>query len=1237
VIKYSLLLFFALISEGVWAQCAGQIMEPGFNFVTSSRGCAPFNLQLQTRYLQSTPGTIYYVNWGDGSAQQTYTQTASFPNGPIVSHVYPNAAQNCFYQITIEVENACNPRGSVVLEPIFITVWTNDIISINPSVFRVCQGYAASLNFTDNSDWNCFPHPNPVRENNEGRWIQWIYGTGNAANQIPGMRINNIIPNAFPYKDPAPGKNPIYPVAAPGQLSLPVNVPVTLPVDIGKEFQVTLKNWNQCNPYDNVLNDGNAFNPVNGDLVDGDNIPQVTTARIVIVDTPKPNYVTRLGNAAGPIQSVFCAGDAIFFDNETPAIAGAAFDYTWEFFDNNTGTGAPLATRTTTNPIFTYIATGQKLIRLKVHDNNAAGNCEAIYESVITISPSLIAKIAVTDLSGNAITPDFCQENAAPLTTFVARFNDVSVGAIISSTRWRWEFYDNSNTLIFQSPAAGEFSNTQPGPFDRTFIAPGVYKVKLRIRDNLTSCETSDEVQLSVFRKPQADFIFSTACQGNPIAFTDLSTLNAVSGEQIALREWDMNYDGVTFSKDPALDNQTSFDYVFPTRGTFKVALRVTTNGGGCSSLIEREVTVDPLPNASFTADKISGCSELQVEFTNHSLISQPDVIKEYRWEIDRGSGFQVDSIQHPSDPDFSDVFVKNFINMGSADASYFVRLRVVTVNDCERVSAPVNIIVFPTPRAGFVSVNYSPFNTNCSPVSVSFSVDNQTQSYNPTDYLWTVADSDGMLAQISTGTTPEFTYDFVNATESLKDFFVTLRANLPSGCYGDSTRMIRVSPVPGSAFTIDTISYMCDRVVLDFDAIQKGLQQYNWTIISNGITLFNSASVRDQFDYEIMRSLSVDQQIEIKLFTTNLANCKSGVTSQTVTVKKASVINAAFTVSPVRQKFPDATVIITNTTNPGPWQYHWNFGDGTTSTATTVNNHIYQTPGVFTITLTVSNRDCIETKTATIQIDPAPPVLDFEYNPASGCVPLTVNFTNKSKYADPATYAWQFGANQGTSHATNPSYTYYEPGIYSVTLSASNSAGEISNITKQLIIEVYDKPAARFDVKPRQIQFPGGKLYTDNQSFDATSYYWDFGDGTSSTDFEPQHVYTYEGVFTISLIASNVERCADTTKIDAGVQTIRSGQLLVPNAFSPNLSGPGNSQGQNDTFRPMLQGVTDFEMLVFNRWGQLLFETKNPEFGWDGYYQGKLCQQDVYIYKIIAKYSNGETITRVGDIHLMR
>ncbi|HEY0740731.1 MAG TPA: PKD domain-containing protein [Chryseosolibacter sp.] len=1233
-LKTYVLIFFSLFLTGnAWAQCtSSDIMEPGFQFLTSSRGCAPFQVRIETLYLASTPGTTYYVNWGDGSPEEVYTQGPLPATGVELTHIYPNSPVDCGYDVTIDAENACNPRGSVVQVVTQVVVWTNDIVEINPAEFRVCQGFAASLNFTDNSDWNC--HPRATRENNASRWLQWIYNTGSAANVIPGVQVNGV--NAPPnYLDPAANRNPQYPVNAPGQTSLPIAVPVTAPADIGKFWQITMKNWNQCNAYDNNLANG-PQNPA--DVVNGDNPPQITTARIVIVESPQPSFLTRLGNAAGAIQSVFCLGDDIFLDNQTPAIAGAAFGYRWEFYNNNTGAGAPAAVRTSAEPTFAFNTTGQKLIRLIVRDNNAAGGCEATFDRVITISPSLVAQISVTDIAGNPITGDFCQENNSPFTNFEVRFSDSSIGTPSASTEWRWEFYDETNALIFSAPTGSGFSASPLGPFDRTFTTPGQYRVRLRIRDNLTTCETEDEEIIRVLRKPVAEFTFNRVCQGTATTFTDQSTLNAVGTEQIILREWDFDYDGVTFAKDPAFDNETSFTRAFAAAGAHRVALRVTTDQGGCSSLIEHTVMVDALPTASFAPDRLSGCSVLQVNFTNNSVAGQPVAIKEYRWEINNGSGFQLDSVQRPTDPGFSDAFTKDFSNYGTTNLDYEVRLRVVTVNDCETISSPVTITVYPGPQSGFVSLNYSPFNSNCTPVSVNFSADATTQSQNPSEYLWTVSDGTTVITETSTGTTPSFTYNFVNATQSIQDFEITLRATLPTGCFGDSTRTIRVNPVPSSQFTIDTLDWQCESVMLRMEATQKGLQQYEWTLRSNGVVLFSSTTAGDRFDYDINRSTTVDQNISIELRTTNFANCQSAVTTRTLSLPSTVNINANFTASPMVQQIPSRIVTITNNTTAGPWTYVWNFGDGTTGNSSAASfTHTYPQEGIYPIELTVTNGDCMKSHAVTISILPSPPVLEFEYDPSSGCLPLTVNFTNRSQYADPTTYAWEFGAGQGTSTAINPSYTYYEPGIYSVTLSAKNSAGESAQVTKQLIITVYDKPNAQFNVKPSQIQFPGGRLYTDNRSFGATSYSWDFGDGGTSTEFEPTHEYVSEGVFDIQLVAYNSAGCADTMKLAAGVQTIRSGQMLIPNAFSPATGDSGSSNGKNDTFKPILVGVTDFQMLVFNRWGQLLFETRDPEIGWDGYYQGRLCQQDVYVYKINAKYSNGERVNKVGDIHLIR
>ncbi len=1235
---YLLLLLSLSSSISLYAQCGG-ILEPGFKFLTSSRGCAPFTVNLETFYLSSVPGTVYYIDWGDGSPEQQITQINA--TGVTISHNYPNASVNCGYDMVIDASNACNPRGSVVPINTQVIVWTNDAISINPQEFRVCQGFASTLRFTDDSQWNCFPRL--TRENSEARWIQWLYGTGPAVNQVNGVQVNSIAPGGFPYLDPAPFRNPIHPVLAPGQVSLPITIPATLPADIGKEFVVTLKNWNQCNAYDNNVLDGNAFNPVNGDLINGDNNAQVITGRIVIVPSPQPNFITRLGSATGAVQSIFCIGDDIFFDDQTPGIAGASFQYTWEFFDNATGTGSPIATSNSSNPTFAYQLSGQKLIRVSVRDGNAAGNCVNSFDRVITISPSLVAKIQVTDLSNNNITPYFCQEASGTQTVFSARFNDASVGVVTPTTQWRWEIYDPSNNLIRQDPAVG-FSAIAIPNIDQTFSTPGVYRVRLRVRDNVTSCESVDDSEVRVYIKPVPLFVVTRVCEGKPTAFVDGSTLTSIRGESILLREWDFNYSGV-FNPDAAFTNQTNFDRIFPTSGTFQVALRVTTNQNACSAIFVLPVQVDPLPNASFTPNVTSGCGPLMVNFTNTSVLAQPDVIDQYVWEVDDriGAGFQPVAIQRPTDSNFSSTFSYVFPNLTINNKLYDIRLRVITVNGCEQTSSTQVIIAFPGTASGFSELNYSPFNSNCSPQTVSFKVDAQTQSLNPIDFTWTVRDATGVLSQVSTGVTPDFNFLFVNTTDSYKDFNVTLTTRLPAGCQGDSTRIIRISPVPTSQFLLDTLQLDCDIMKVRATAVQKGLPSYHWVIDENNITVLNTRTPQEIVEFTFNRLLAGNSSASISLDTENFANCQSSVSSRAFQVPQKDVINTSFTVTPLNQTLPASTVTIANTTNVGSWTYRWDFGDQTTSTDPAIASHTYATYGTYEISLTVKSQFCEENFKQSITINAIPPQVDFSFDPPAGCVPLQVTFTNLTRFADSRTYQWDFG-DGSTSNEANPVHVYSRADTYTVSLSASNVTGQKITATKPNAIQVYPRPTAGFDVKPRLIYIPGGTLYTSNLSFDASRFVWDFGDGTFSSSEEPEHQYTSEGVYTIKLEATNQFDCVDSAKLVNVVQVKKGGQVLVPNAFSPSGfggsgggSGGGAGDGKNDVFLPLMRGVTEFELLIFNRWGELLFESRDATRGWDGYYNGKLCQQDVYMYKLTARFENGENVVRVGDINLIR
>lgn len=1239
-------------------------------FFTPTFGCAPTTVnRFEITYyftLPQNPADIQILyQWNDPA--NTFT-TIDAGSGLVVgggntsftansTFTYNNNNGQCSIRPTVSIIVAgvlCPTSTQTQTAPYWGTDdEANGVVSMAPAEWDVCfNNPVVNAVFRDNSDFNCNIGVEPDNPNRLTRNVQFVYGTNNnPASTIRNLTLNdagvkNLTDAAGNLSNPqthgtagllvtAGYFGPVdvvpFPADNPISVSFPMNAPANAANLIGNRFEITLFNWNVCNPWN-----GDSVNPNYEDA-------RMTQGYIVIVAAPAPNFDPRDNN--GNSKRSFCINETIFLANLTPNTN--AYAYNWEFFDDPAGT-ALLGTSQSTNPTYAYTTGGTKLIRLHASNPAAQGTCDNTFDLTVNITPTLVAKIAVTDLNDVPITPYFCQQAAAPLNTFSARFKDNSTGVVTPTTQWRWEFRDENNVLFREEPGPGPgtFSNTPLGPFDLSFVNTGLYHITLITRDQVTGCSTSDVSEVRVYEKPVPSFTANRVCAGDSTVFAENSTLRSINGETIVMKEWDFNYDGVTFSKDPAFDNQSNFKRALGPGGTYQVALRVTAGQNACSDIIVVPVQVDPLPLASFTPSVVSGCSVLTVTFTNTSVAGQPDIVDRFIWEVDdhSGSGFQQVGVQRPVDPGFSNQFIHDFENLSQANQLFDIRLHVVSVNGCEKLSAPISISVFPGTASGFISTNYSPFNDNCSPQTVNFSVDNQTQGLNPTDYTWKVSDASGPIDSISTGTTPAFSYTFTNTSLALRDFFVTLATTLPGGCTGDSTRTIRISPVPSSQFVVDTLAYDCQLMMIRLTAAQQGLPEYHWAIQENGVLVYDSRTTDASIEYQFNRpsSNASDMSVDASLDTKNFANCPSTITTRSWVVPKQSNMNASFTATPPLQSLPNSTVTITNTTNPGPWLYKWTFGDGDSSAVSNSSfTHTYATYGTYIITLRVQDGVCVLTHTETVEIDAIPPLVDFSYAPPSGCVPLTVKFTNLSQYADPSTYRWDFGDGQATSQASDPSYTYYQPGTYTVSLSASNITGQTVKETKSMIIEVYAEPQADFAVKPELLYIPGDVMYTSNRSLDATTFLWDFGDGQTSNEVQPQHVYKSEGAFDISLIAYNIYGCSDTTVHYAAVHVQKGGQVLVPNAFSPNVAGSGgpggSSNGKNDVFLPLMRGVVEFELLVFNRWGELLFESHDASNGWDGYYNGKLCAQDVYVYRLTAMFDNGEKTVRVGDINLIR
>jgi gliding motility-associated-like protein len=364
------------------------------------------------------------------------------------------------------------------------------------------------------------------------------------------------------------------------------------------------------------------------------------------------------------------------------------------------------------------------------------------------------------------------------------------------------------------------------------------------------------------------------------------------------------------------------------------------------------------------------------------------------------------------------------------------------------------------------------------------------------------------------------------------------------------------------------------------------------------------------------------------------------------------------------------STVQFTNNSAPlddGDFEYTWDFDDAkaTPPTGSGINPITvdYFKPGTKNVKLTAVNilsRDENNTCSSTL-IKPITIMLPtvgaaFKATPLASCFPVNITITNLSPGAD--TFQWELYDQSGlvgTSNLREPEFRILTPGVYDIYLTASYYSTGQTATAVQKGIEVFDVPTALFEMRPNPLYVPDTELQTFNKSARATEYHWDFDDGATSNEFEPRHFYKLEGKYNVTLIAGkdyglkdidgdgvmdkNIV-CYDTVRNE--LVALDGGYIKLPNAFTPSVNGStGGVAGNgtfNDVFLPIARGVEEFEMQIFDRWGNLLFQTQDRNVGWDGYDRNhRLMPAGVYVYKLIMRLSNGQRTTKIGDVTLIR
>ncbi|MDP4684417.1 MAG: PKD domain-containing protein, partial [Crocinitomicaceae bacterium] len=317
--------------------------------------------------------------------------------------------------------------------------------------------------------------------------------------------------------------------------------------------------------------------------------------------------------------------------------------------------------------------------------------------------------------------------------------------------------------------------------------------------------------------------------------------------------------------------------------------------------------------------------------------------------------------------------------------------------------------------------------------------------------------------------------------------------------------------------------------------------------------------------------------------------------------------------------------------TGSGALNYTWNNG---------VLNGVQFTPTIGTTTYTVTGTSaagCIATDQVDVLVNPNP-VISFNPDITSGCVPVTVNFTNTTPNS--SNCVWTISNGTVLTGCGTVPVTFNQGGCYDVTLTTTSTNGCISSLTANDLVCVEDYPIAGFSTDNVIVSTLDTEVNFTNTSLDATTYEWSFGDGSAgSTDIDATHTYPdfESGNYVVTLVAMSPLGCADTAYATIIVQE----EILfyVPNTFTPD----------DDDYNPIFQPVFtagfdpyDYTLLIFNRWGEIIFESRNAAIGWNGTYGSngeiEMCQDGTYTWKIEFKTkATDERKMVVGHVNLIR
>tara|TARA_Y100000589_G_scaffold187124_1_gene177193 strand:- start:25651 stop:29199 length:3549 start_codon:yes stop_codon:yes gene_type:complete len=727
----------------------------------------------------------------------------------------------------------------------------------------------------------------------------------------------------------------------------------------------------------------------------------------------------------------------------------------------------------------------------------------------------------------------------------------------------------------------GVIDDTSQNP-TYTFPSAGSYPVLLILHTS-SGCSDDTTINVVVNDLPSASFTNVIACAGSNATFTDNST---VTSGTITNWSWDFGDGNTSTQQNPS--------HLYTNYGTYNVQFTVSTSSG-CSDDTTVSIYIPDVPVASFTATSV--CEGDSTQFTDLSAVNNANIGSWY-WVFGDATS---STVQNPS-------------HLYSTQGTYQVTL-IVTSDDTLGCTddTTITVTVNPQPVADFT------VNDECAYDSVKFT-NNTVVNAGTLNFSWNFGDN----SSLNNLPSPSHLYGNPGIYQVILD--------ASNGSCSDSdtdTVVVYAKPIAdflNSPVCLGDTSMFTDNSSLPVSINSDTINDWNWDVDNNGIVDYSTQNTSYMYPAEGGHSAT--------LIISTAFGCTDTITKP-VTVWPLPVVDFSPTEVCLNQatQFNDLTTVSNTYTTNAIVGWSWDFDDGGNST---LQNPIYtySSPGTYqTQLIATTNNGCVDSVTKPVTVNPLP-VANFTSSDPSGCSPWCISFVDNSSISNGniVQYIWTMG-NGDTLTTQNPQYCYTNNSqsldVYDIGMTVVSNKGCTDDTTAYSYVNVFPNPVADFTYNPNPTDIMDPTISFLDMSLGPNMWEWSFGDGDSSTIQNPVHQYADSGNYLVSLYIENQYGCKDSTE-----KLIRIDPyfiVYIPNTFTPD------GDGRNDKFFVKGVGIVEIQYLIFDRWGNRIWEGYTLDSAWDGTYKGEVVQIDTYVYKIKVKDVFDKWHTYHGHVNVIK